>query len=168
MGSSVCESLCFCSKAIHLCLTQISILHMLPTSHKGGQSTGVDLQKSIIITAYKYISPLGICSPYNSPSGSSSPEVEAHIQSRQPQLEAAPPGLHSNPINLCRGLCSQHEKKGLCLQVLQHLCISIKFRYHESWAFLLPHGTVRQTSLENYTKIEKKMFSIAQIIPLQN
>lgn len=149
-----------------LCLTQISILHMLPTSHKGGQSTGVDLQKSIIITAYKYISQ-GICSPYNSPSGSSSPGSESTLFSPDsPNLRAAP-GYTATPSTCVVALVPRMRKKGLCLRSSAFVYF-YRVYYHESQAFLLPHGTVRQTSLENYTKIEKKMFSIAQTDTLQN
>lgn len=148
-----------------LCLTQISILHMLPTSHKGGQSRGVDLQKSIIITAHKYISQ-GICSPYNSPSGSSSPGSESTLFSQDSPSSRAAPGYTAMSSTCIMALVHTMRKKGFASGP-QHLCISIEFIIMSPKHFCCPTGQLDKQALKIILKLRRKCFQLLKQTPLK-
>lgn len=156
-----------------LCLTQVSMLHMLPTRHKGGQSMGVYPYKSIIITIKKKKRTVTknlqtSAFPLEGPSGSSLPGNESKLLNQDSPNSAADPSCTAYSLICTSSLCSWVRVKGLTCGP-GHLRISIEFTIMSPMHFFhFPRRQLDKQDLKIILKLRENLFSIVQIDTLQN
>lgn len=164
MGSSVSESLCFCSKAIHFVLNSNQHLAYASNQSQGGQSRGW-IHRNPSSLPHTNISQ-GICSPYNSPSGSSSPGSESTLLSQDSPNSRAAPGYTAISSTCVMALVRTMRKKGFASGP-QHLGISIEFIIMSPKHFCCPTGQLDKQALKIILKLRRKCFQLLRQTPFK-